>query len=165
MVSVSNVTIVCPAATCHPSSTRTRVTRPPTSDPTLTVRASSVPEAVSAFGARRARMYSSVAAIAATITIRRATRARRLRGFATMTSNDCAARPEIDESVDVAVERIRLRCNFQDVVHEDVRLQGTHEQDGGGARIAAADHPRVHGAAEVVADDHQAPAGRAVVGM
>jgi len=81
-----------------------------------------------------------------------------------MTSNDCAARPEIDESVDVAVERIRLRCDFQDVVHEDVRLQGTHEQDGGSARIAAANHARIHGAAKVVADDHQAAARRAVVG-
>ena len=56
MVSVSSVISTWPASTRDPSSTRTRVTRPPTSEPTLTVRASRVPEAVNGFGSRRAFM-------------------------------------------------------------------------------------------------------------
>ena len=45
---------------------------------------------------------------------------------------------------------------------EDVGLQRAHEQQRGGARIAATDHAGVHRAAEVIADHDQATARRAV---
>jgi hypothetical protein len=81
-----------------------------------------------------------------------------------MTSNNCSARPQIDERIDVAVERIRFWCDFEDAMHHHVRLQRAHEEECCRARIAAPDHARMHGTAEVVADNGQAAPRRAVGG-
>ena len=72
-----------------------------------------------------------------------------------MTSNNCSAGPQIDERIDVAVERIRFRCDFQNVMHHHVRLERAHEEECRSARIAAADHAGVHCTAEIVADDSE----------
>ena len=72
-----------------------------------------------------------------------------------MTSNYCSVRPQIDERIDVAVERIRFRCDLEDVMHHHVRLERAHEEERRRARVAAPDHSGVHGAAEIVVDDHQ----------
>ena len=73
-----------------------------------------------------------------------------------MTSNNCSVRPQIDERIDVAVERIRFRCDFQNVMHHHVRLERAHEEECRSAWIAASDHAGVHRTAEVVADDSEA---------
>ena len=77
-----------------------------------------------------------------------------------MTSNNFSARPQIDQSIDVALERIRF--HIQNAMHEDVRLQRAHEEHRRAARIGAADHAGRHGAAEVVGHDGQSAAWRAV---
>jgi hypothetical protein len=82
-----------------------------------------------------------------------------------MTSNDCSVGPQIDERIDVAVERIRFRCDFEDVMHHHVRLQGAHEQECRRARIATPDHAGVHRSAEVVPDDSEAAPWGAVGGV
>ena len=69
--------------------------------------------------------------------------------------------PEIDERVDVLIDGIG--GDVQKVVEEDVRLHGAHEEPRGGARIVDADHARLFGAAEVVLDDLDAAARRAVL--
>lgn len=43
-----------------------------------------------------------------------------------------------------------------------VRLERAHEEKGERARISAADHAGVHRPAEVIGDDHDSAAGRAV---
>jgi len=77
-----------------------------------------------------------------------------------MTSHNFSVRPQIDQAVDVAVERIRF--HIQNAMHEDIRLQRAHEEHGCSARIAAPDHAGGHGAAEVMGDDRQTAPGRAV---
>jgi hypothetical protein len=51
------------------------------------------------------------------------------------------------------------------MVQEHVRLQRTHEDESFCPRIAAPNHSRLHGPAEVVRDDSQASARRAVGGI
>jgi hypothetical protein len=70
--------------------------------------------------------------------------------------------PEIEERVDVVAERVRLRGDVEDLVKEDVRLQRSHEEERGGARILHADDAGLGGAAEVIGDDGQAAARRGV---
>jgi hypothetical protein len=79
-----------------------------------------------------------------------------------MTSNNCSVRPQIDERIDVAVERIRFGCDFEDVMHHHIRLQGAHEEECCRARVAAPDHAGIHGTPEVVANDGQAAPRRTV---
>ena len=79
-----------------------------------------------------------------------------------MTSHNCAAGPQIDERVDVAIERIPFRKNVQHAMEHHVRLERAHEEECEGARIAAADDAGVHRPAKVVGHDHQSAAGRAV---
>lgn len=81
-----------------------------------------------------------------------------------MTSNDGAVRPQIEQSVDVAVERIRFRGNIQYVMHQHVRLQRTHEQQRCCTRVASPDHSGLHRPAEIVGDDRQ-PSSRWTVGV
>jgi hypothetical protein len=78
------------------------------------------------------------------------------------TSHDCAARPQIDELIDVAVERILFRKNVQDAVHDHVRLQRAHEKQRAAARVAAPDHAGFHRPAEVVRDNRESATRRAV---
>jgi hypothetical protein len=47
-------------------------------------------------------------------------------------------------------------------VQQDVRLQRSHEEERGGARVADAQHAGLGGAAEVVGDDAEAAPGRGV---
>src|SRR5437016_10837142 len=162
IVVVSSCTRSCPAATCCPSSTRTRTTRPPVSDPTSTVRASSVPERTISFGWRWARHHTSVATTSVASTSTRATRGSSFLASGTSTSNGSVG-PEVDEGVDVVVQRIRLRRDVEDVVKEDVRLQRAHEEEGGGARFFHMQDAGLGGAAEVVGDDAEAAARRGVV--
>src|SRR5438094_9501361 len=162
IVVVSSWTISCPAATCCPSSTRTRTTRPPVSDPTSTVRASSVPERTISFGWRWARHHTSVATTSVANTRTSATRGSSFLASGTSTSNGSVG-PEVDEGVDVVVQRIRLRRNVEDVVKENVRLQRAHEEEGGGARFFHVQDAGLGGAAEVVGDDAEAAARRGVV--
>jgi hypothetical protein len=82
-----------------------------------------------------------------------------------MTSNNCSVGPQIDERIDVAVERIRFRCDFENVMHHHVGLQRAHEKKRRRARIAAADHAGIHGTPEIVADDHQSASRGAVGGI
>ena len=79
-----------------------------------------------------------------------------------MTSHDCAAGPQIDERIDVAVERIRLRQNVQYAMDHHVRLKRSHEQKCERPRIAAADDARPHRPREIVGDDGDAAARRTV---
>ena len=81
-----------------------------------------------------------------------------------MTSNNCSVGPQIDERIDVAVERIRFRCDLENVMHHHVRLQRAHEKQRRRARIAAPDHAGIHRTAEVVADDGEAASRWAVSG-
>src|ERR1700731_3994343 len=97
-----------------------------------------------------------------TTTNTRAIRSRLVRGFTTMTSHDCAAGPQIDQLIDVAVERIRFRKNVQDAMHQHVRLERAHEEQRERARIPAANDAGVHRPAEVVGDDPESAARRAV---
>src|SRR5207237_1424820 len=130
-------------ATCVPSSTRTRTTRPPYSDPTFTVRASSDPLRTSSFGWFFSLIQRNVAVAAiASSTIGRSS-LRRF-GFAgTATSgNDCAARPDVDQLIDVGVERVRFGRYVEDLMQEDVRLQRAHEKECGSARVADANDAR-----------------------
>jgi hypothetical protein len=82
-----------------------------------------------------------------------------------MTSNNCSVGPQIDERIDVAVERIRFRCDLENVMHHHVSLQGAHEKQRRRARIAAPDHAGIHGTTKVVADDGQAASRWAVGGV
>jgi len=82
-----------------------------------------------------------------------------------MTSNNCSVGPQIDEGIDVAVERIRFRCDLEDVMHHHVRLERAHEQERCRARVAAPDHAGIHRAAEIVADDGEAAPRRTVGGI
>lgn len=50
-------------------------------------------------------------------------------------------------------------------MQEDVRLERSHEEECGGARIADAQHAGRGGAAEVFGDDAETAAGRAVVAL
>ena len=68
--------------------------------------------------------------------------------------------PEIDERVDVRIDGIRR--NVQHVMKEDVRVDRAHEEPRRRARIVDADHAGGGGAAEVVFDDLDAAARRAV---
>jgi hypothetical protein len=77
------------------------------------------------------------------------------------TSRDRPLAPEGDQRVDVFGERADLR-HFQDVVKEDPSLQGAHEEERRGARVADAQPPGGGGAAEVIGDDGKAAARRAV---
>jgi hypothetical protein len=79
-----------------------------------------------------------------------------------MTSHNCAAGPQIDERVDVAIERILFRKNVQYAMEHHVRLERAQEEKCEGARVALADHAGVHRAAEVIGHDHEPAAGRAV---
>ena len=72
--------------------------------------------------------------------------------------------PQVDERVDVVVERIGRR-DVQDPVQKDVRLERPHEEQRRRARVANADDARLGGAAEVALDDVQAAAGRTVGGL
>jgi hypothetical protein len=76
--------------------------------------------------------------------------------------DDGAAGPEVEQRVDELVEGIRLRGDAQDLVQEDVRLQRSHEDEGGSARVAGADDAGRGGAAEIVGDDAQPLARRRV---
>ena len=80
-----------------------------------------------------------------------------------MTSHDCAAGPQIDERIDVAIERIWFRKNVQHAMDHHVRLERPHEQQRKGARIAAADDARVHRPSKVISDDGKDAARRAVL--
>jgi len=71
--------------------------------------------------------------------------------------------PKIDEGVDVVVQRVRLRRDVEDLVKEDVRLQRSHEEKRGGARVRHAHDAGLGGAAEVVGHDAEAAARRRVV--
>ena len=82
-----------------------------------------------------------------------------------MTSNNCSAGPQLDERIDVAVERIRFRCDFQNVMHHHVRLERAHEQECRRARIAAPDHARLHRTAEIVGDNDETASRWAVGGI
>ena len=79
-----------------------------------------------------------------------------------MTSYNCAAGPQIDERVDVAIERIFFRKNVQYAMEHHVRLERAQEEECEGARIASADHAGIHRAAEVIGHNHESAAGRAV---
>src|SRR5713101_2148236 len=142
---------------------RTAVTRPPTSDPTLTVRASSVPERSSGFGTRFSRMYNSVPRTAAAITISSRRRLRRLCFVATTGTSNDTCRPEIDQSIDVLGQRERGCNDVEHLMKEDVRLQGTHEQQRGAAGVADAQNAGIRGALKVIADGGQGPARRAAL--
>ena len=82
-----------------------------------------------------------------------------------MTSNNCSAGPQIDERIDVAVERIRFRCDFENVMHHHVRLQRAHEEESGRARITAPDRAGIHGATEISRDDEETAPRGAVGGI
>ena len=79
-----------------------------------------------------------------------------------MTSHDCAVRPEIDERVDVAIERIGFRKNVQHAMNDHVSLESAHEKEGERARVATPDHASVHRSPEVIDDDRETAARRAV---
>lgn len=80
-----------------------------------------------------------------------------------MTSNNCTVRPQIEQGVDVTVERIRLRGNVQYVMHQHVRLERSHEEQCRRSRVAATNRSRFHRTAEIVRD-HRDPAARRAVG-
>ena len=72
-----------------------------------------------------------------------------------MTSHDCAAGPQIDERIDVAVERIRFRKNVQYAMNHHVRLKRSHEQQSKRPRIALPDDAGLHRPSEVVGDERK----------
>src|SRR5881398_3681761 len=108
--------------------------------------------------------YSSVATTtAATISSRMIQRSG-LFFCGTATSNDDgAARPDVDQLIDVGIERIRRCGNVEHVMQEDVGLQRSHEDERGGPRIADAHDAGGGGAAKIVGDDLQTPARRRVL--
>ncbi|HEX2121575.1 MAG TPA: hypothetical protein VHL59_08030 [Thermoanaerobaculia bacterium] len=71
---------------------------------------------------------------------------------------DGAAGPEIDQRVEIVVERVN-GGDVEDLMDEDVRLELSHEEQRHRPRVAAADRSGVHGAAEIVGEDAQ-PASR-----
>jgi len=85
--------------------------------------------------------------------------------LATLTSHNCPAGPEIDQSVDVTIERIRLRKNVEHAMNDHVRLERTHEQKSECAGISAANDAGVHRPPEVVDDNREAAARRTVLGI
>ena len=76
--------------------------------------------------------------------------------------NDRSMGPEIEERVDVVVERIRRFESPQYVVDEDVGQQRPHEQERRGAGIVDADHSGLTRAVEVAGDELQAAFRRTV---
>ena len=84
-------------------------------------------------------------------------------GTSSRPDRDAAIDPEVEERVEVVVERVN-RCDVENLVNEDVRLELPHEEQGQRTRTAAADDADGDGAGEVVGDDAQRAARRARVG-
>ena len=80
-----------------------------------------------------------------------------------MTSNNCSDGPQIDERIDVAVERIGFRKNVQHAMDHHVRLKRSHEQQRKRPRIALPDDAGLHRACEVIGDERKHAPRRAVL--
>lgn len=84
-------------------------------------------------------------------------------GLATATSwNDRSAGPDLDQLIDPDRDGERPLRYTQDLMKKHIRMQGSHEQQRGGARVLHVHHASLAGAAEVLADDSKASARRRV---
>lgn len=80
-----------------------------------------------------------------------------------MRRRDRAVGPEIDQRVDVVVERIR--GNAEDVVKQNVGVKRADEKPGGGAMIADANRPGIDGTFEILLHDADSTPRRRVFGL
>jgi hypothetical protein len=86
------------------------------------------------------------------------------KGTSMLLRRDRSPRPEIEERIDVVIERIGRLDDFEYVMNEDVRQQRSHEEERRGARVFDLDDAGFLGAAEVARDDLQATLRRTVFG-
>jgi hypothetical protein len=77
------------------------------------------------------------------------------------TSNKSTVGPEIDECVDELIERV-FRAHVKNLMNEHVRLQGPHEEQRRGPRIAHTENAGLGGATEVLGHDLQSATRRCI---
>jgi len=78
-------------------------------------------------------------------------------------ATETSVTPEIDECVEIRLERIGRQLD--DVLVEHVRVERTEEEAGGGAGVGEANRAGIAGAGEVRLDDPQGAARRRAVGL
>lgn len=76
---------------------------------------------------------------------------------------DCSFGPELDERIDVALDRIRRVDHPQHVVNEDVRDERTNEKKCCGARVVDFDDAGRFGSAEIARQNFFSAARRTVI--
>src|SRR5688500_11453377 len=84
-------------------------------------------------------------------------------GTSTSWFDDRAPGPELEERIDVLMQRVWLRKRVRDLMDEDKAGEGSHEEESGGTRISDVDDAGVFGRGDVVGDDAKPAAGRGVV--
>ena len=82
--------------------------------------------------------------------------------FAAFGTTDCSFSPEVDERVDVAIDRVRRIDDAQHVVNKDVRDERTNEKQRGGAGIIDVDDARGFRAREISDENFLAAPRRTV---